>query len=110
MEVRGRNRKWLGTGIGRTVRVGWVDIVCEFCPRIACVWGGMNTFIVVGVVECGARMGHHEHVGGENGGRSGRGSVNGKKGADSGELVVDLFFLNVEEASNMLNYLFVGES
>jgi len=34
MEVRGRNRKWLRAGNGRIVRVGWVDMVCEFCPRI----------------------------------------------------------------------------
>jgi len=34
MEVRGRNRKWLRAGNGGIARVGWVDVVREFCPRI----------------------------------------------------------------------------
>jgi len=55
-------------------------------------------------------MSQHECIGGENGGRSGGGSVNGKEGADSGELTANFFFLDVEEASNMLDHLLVGES
>jgi len=52
---------------------------------------------------------HHKRVGGENRGRNERGSINGKEGVDSRELAADFFFLNVEEAGNMLNHLLVGE-
>ena len=55
-------------------------------------------------------MSQHKCIGGENRSRSGRGPVNGKKGADCGELAVDFFLFNIEKASNMLNHLFVGES
>ena len=34
MKVRGRNGKWLRTGNRRTVKVGWVDIVCQFSPWV----------------------------------------------------------------------------
>ena len=54
-------------------------------------------------------MSQHDHIGGENRGRSGRGSVNGEEGAYSRELAANFFFLNVEEASNMLDHLFVGQ-
>jgi len=36
--------------------------------------------------------------------------VNGKKGVDGRELAADFFFLDVEEASDVLNHLLVGES
>jgi len=52
----------------------------------------------------------HKCIGGENRSRSRRGSVNGKEGADCGELAADFFFFNVEKASNVLNHLFVGKS
>jgi len=55
-------------------------------------------------------MGHHKCVGGENRGRNGRGSVNGKEGADCGELAANFFFLNVEELSDVYDHLLVGES
>ena len=55
-------------------------------------------------------MSQHERIGGENGSRSGRRSINGKEGVDCGELSVDFFFLNVEEMSDMLNHLLMGES
>ena len=81
MEMRGRNRKWLGTGDWRAVReVGFV-VLFKFRARIE---------------ECGSG--------------SGRRSVNRKEGADCGELTADFFFLNIEEASDVLNHLFVGES
>ena len=34
MEVRGRNREWLGTGNGRTVGIVRIDVVFQFCPRV----------------------------------------------------------------------------
>ena len=55
-------------------------------------------------------MSHHKCVGGENGGRSGRRSINGKERADSRELAMDFFFLNVEEVGDVLDHLFMGES
>jgi len=69
----------------------------------------VDTFVVVDVVECRAWVSHHECVQGENRSRNGRGSVNGKEGADSRELAADFFFLDVEEASNVLDHLFVGK-
>ena len=110
MKMGGRNGKWLGTGNGRTVGVGWVGVVCKFCPRVCGGWRGMNAFIVIDVIKCRARVSHHECVGGENRSRNRRGSVNGKEGADCGELAVDFFFLNVEETSNVLDHLLMGES
>ena len=109
MEMRGRNGKWFGAGNGRTVRIDWVDVVRELCPRICSWWRGMNAFIVIDVVEGGAHMSQHEHVRGENRGRNGRGLVDGKEGADCGKLTADFFFLNVEEASDVLDHLFMGE-
>jgi len=70
----------------------------------------MNAFVVVNVVECRAQLGHHKHVGGKNGGRNGRGSIDGKEGVDSRELVADFFFFDIEETSDMLDHLFMGES
>ena len=49
-------------------------------------------------------------VGHKYGGRSRRGPVNGKEGVDSGELVADFLFFNIEEASDVLNHLFMGKS
>jgi len=109
MEVRGRNGKWFGTGNGRTVRVGWVDIVCKFCPRICGGWRGMDAFVIVDVIEHRAQVGHHEHVRSEDGSGNRGAPVDGKEGADSGELMSHFFFLNVEETSNVLNHLFMGE-
>ena len=64
----------------------------------------MDAFIVVDVVERRAWMSHHKCVGGENGGRNGRGSIDGKKQANGGELTADFLFLNVEEVSDVLNH------
>ena len=69
----------------------------------------MNAFIVVDIVKRCAEVGHHERVGGKNGSRSGRGSVNGKEGANCGELAANFFFLNVEETSDVLNHLLMGK-
>ena len=92
MEVRGWNGKWLGAGDRRTVGVVRFDVVFELSS---------------GVGKCGGR---HVCVGGKHGSGSGRGSVNGKEGTDSGELAADFLFLNVEEMSDMLNHLLVGEN
>ena len=70
----------------------------------------MNAFVVVDIVKHCAQVSHHECVGSENGDRSGRGSIDRQKGADSMELAVDFFFLDVEKASDMLDHLFVRES
>jgi len=70
----------------------------------------MDAFVVVDVIERHAQMGHHECVGGENGGRSRRGSIDGKERANCGELAADFFFLNVEEAGDVLDHLFMGKS
>jgi len=111
MEMRGRNRKWLGTGNRRrAVGVGWVNIVHEFCPRVCSRWRGMNAFVIIDIIEHCVKVGHHECVGGENRGGSRRGSVDRKERAGCGELAANFFFLNVEEASNMLDHLFVRES
>jgi len=109
MEVRGRNGKWLGTQNGRTVGVSWVDIVCKFCPRIRSWWRGMDAFVIINIVERCAEIGHHKHVGGEDRGRSGRGSINGKEQADGRKLAADFCFLDIEEASDVLDHLLVGE-
>jgi len=69
----------------------------------------MNAFVVINVVKRCAQVSHHERVRSENGGRHGRGSIDRKEGADSGELVADFFFLDIKEASDVLNHLFVGE-
>jgi len=55
-------------------------------------------------------MSHHERIRGENRGRSGRRSVNWEEGADCGELAADFLFLDVEEVSDMLDYLLMGKS
>jgi len=109
MEVRGRNRKWLRTGNRRAVRVVGVSVVGQFCPRVTQVGGGVNAFVVVDIIERCAQMSHHERVGGENGSRSGGRSIDREERVDYRELVVDFFFLNVEEASDVLDHLFVGE-
>ena len=70
----------------------------------------MDAFVVIDIVERCAQVSHHERVGGENRGRSGRGSVDGKEGVDSRELAVDFFFLDIKEASDVLDHLFMGES
>ena len=109
MEVRGRNREWLGAGNGRTVRVNWVNVVCEFCPRICGGWRGMDAFVIIDVVKHRAEVGRHECVGSENRGGNRRGSVDRKKGANGGELTANFLFLNVEESGNVFDHLFVGK-
>jgi len=79
MKMRGRNRKWFGTGNRRAIWVVGIDVVCQFGPGIACVWGGMDAFVVIDVVERCAQVSHHECVGGENRGGNGRRSVNGRR-------------------------------
>ena len=69
----------------------------------------MKAFIVVDDVERRDQISHHKCVGGENGGRSRRGSIDGKEGMNSRELASDFLFLDVEEASDVLNHLFMGE-
>ena len=110
MEVRGRNGKWLGAGNGRTVRVGWVNMVCKFCPRICGGRRGMDAFIIIDIIKHYAEVGHHECVGGENRGRNRRGLVNGKEGVDCGELAANFFFLDVKELSDVYDHLLMGES
>ena len=69
----------------------------------------MNAFVVVDIVKRRTEVSHHKCVGGENRSRNRRGSVDREKGADCGELAADFFFLDIEEASNVFNHLFVGE-
>jgi len=54
-------------------------------------------------------MSQHECVGGKNGSRNGRGPVNGKEGANGRELAADFLFLDIEESSDMLDHLFMGQ-
>jgi len=110
MEMRGRNGKWFGAGNRGTVWVVGVDIVFQFSPRVSQVGRGVDAFVVINVIEGCTQVSHHKCVGGENRGRSRRRSVNGEKGADCGEVTADFFFLDIEEASNVLNHLFVRES
>ena len=70
----------------------------------------MNAFIVINIVECCAQVSHHECVGGENGSRNGGRSIDWEKGADCRELAADFFFLDIGEASNMFDHLFMGKS
>jgi len=92
MEMRGRNGKWLRTGDRRAVgKVGFI-VVFKFRTRIEEYGGG------------------HVSVGCQYSSRSGRGPVNRKEGANGGELATDFFFLDVEETSNVLDHLFIGES
>ena len=72
MEMRGRNRKWFRTGDWRTVGVSWVNVVFKFCSRVLQCRGGMNTFIIVDIIERCTYMSQHEHVRSKNGSRSGR--------------------------------------
>ena len=51
MEVRGRNGKWLRAGNWRAVGVDRVDVVFELGARVSQVRRGMDTFIVVDVIE-----------------------------------------------------------
>ena len=90
MEIRGRNGKWFWAGSGRAIRKVGVIVVFKFSPRVG-------------------KYGDHRCVRGEDIDRSGQGSVNGKERAVSGELVAN-FFLNIEETSDMLDHLFMGES
>ena len=93
MEVRGRNRKWFGARNGGTVRIIGFDVLLKLCSRIGKYSGG-----------------RHVRVGGKYGSGSGRGSVDGKERADSRELVANFFFLDVEEASNVLDHLLMEKS
>ena len=107
MKVRGRNGKWLGTGDQRAVREVGLVILFKLHARVGECGGKGNAVIVIDVDELGAQ---HERIGSEDRGRNRRGSVNRKKGADSGKLVADFFFLNIEELSDVLNHLLMGES
>ena len=109
MKVRGRNGKWLGTGNRGVVWVIGVNMVCQFGPGIALVGGGMDVFVILNIIERRAQVGHHECIRSEDRSRSGRGLVNRKEGTNGGELAVDFFFLNVEETSDVLNHLLMGE-
>ena len=102
MEVRGRNRKWL-----RAVGKVGVIVLFKFCARVGECGREGDTLVVVSVVELVA---YHKRLRCQYGGRSRRRSVDGKKGADSGELAADFFFLDVEKTSDVLNHLFVGVS
>ena len=90
VEMRGRNGKWLRTGNRRAIWVVGVNVIGQFGPRIA-------------------QVSHHERVRSKNGGRNRWGSVNGKEGVDGGKLAADFFFLNIEEAGDMLDHLLMGE-
>jgi len=65
--------------------------------------------MVIDIVKCCTGVSQHECVGGKHQGRNRRGSINGKEGADRGKLMANFFFLDIEETSNVLNHLFVGE-
>ena len=54
-------------------------------------------------------MSQHKCIGGKNRGRNRRESVNGKEGADCGELAVDFFFFNIKKTSDVFNHLLVGK-
>ena len=110
MVVRGRNGKGLGAGNRGAVRKVGLIVVFEFSPGIRQCRRRNNALIVVDVIECCTGMSQHKHIGGENRSRSRRGSVNRKERADCGKLVADFFFLDIEEVSNMLDYLLMGES
>ena len=88
--MRGRNRKWLGTGS----------------------WGTVGEVQVIVVFELSSRVGEcrdHSSVGSENSNRSQRGSVNRKERAVGGKLAANFFFLNVEETSNVFDHLLMGK-
>ena len=91
MEMRGRNRKWLGTGNGGTVRKVGLVVVFEFSAWVEEHWRG------------------HISVGSEYGCGNRRRSVDGEKGSSSGKLMADFLFLNVEEMSDVLDHLLMGE-
>ena len=91
MEVRGRNGKWLGAGNRRTVGNIGLIVLLKLHARIE---------------ECG---GGHVCIGYKYSNRSRRGPVNGKEGADGRELAADFFFLNVEEAGDVFDHLFMGQ-
>ena len=110
MEMRGRNRKWLRAGNGGTIQIVGVNVAFQFSTRVSQVGRGVDAFIIIDVVEHCAQVGHHECVWSENRGRNRRGSVDGEKGADCRELMVDFFFLDVEETSDVVDHLLVGES
>jgi len=107
MKMRGRNRKWLRAGNRRTVWVVRVDVVFQFSAGVPHVGGGVDTFVVINVVERRTQVSHHGCVRSKYRGRSRRGSVNGKEGVDSRELAVDFFFLDIEEVGNVFDHLFV---
>ena len=69
----------------------------------------MSAFVVIDIIKRRAEVGHHKCVRGKNRGGNRRGSINGKEGADSREMMADFSFLNVKKASNVLDHLFVRE-
>ena len=91
MEMRGRNGKWLRAGSQGTVGEARVIVMFKFSPRVE---------------KCGDHCG----IGSKDMSRSGRRSIDGKEGVIGGKLAANFFFLDVEEMSNMLDHLLVGES
>ena len=107
MEMRGRNRKWLGTGNRRTVGEVGLVVLLKFCTGVGECGRKGSTFIVVDIDELG---GQHEHVRGEYRSGNRRRPVNREEGANGRKLAVDFFFLDIEKVSDMFNHLLVGES
>ena len=83
--MRGRNGKWFRAGRG-AVGIRWVDDVCKF---------------VAGVE--GERVRNRNMT-------TGRRGVNRKKGAIRGELAADFIFLDIEDTSDVLDHLLMGNS
>jgi len=50
-EVTGRNGKWLRTGNWRAIGVDGVDMVFKLSTRVSQVGSGMDTFVVVDIIE-----------------------------------------------------------
>ena len=92
MEVRRGNWKWLGARNRRAVGDVKLVVLLKFCARVE---------------KCGGR---HVSVGSKYGCRGRRGPIDGEKRTVGGELMANFFFLNVEEASDMLNHLLMGVS
>ena len=78
MEVRGRNGKWFRAGNGGTIWIVGVDAAFQFSTGVPQIGRGINAFVVVDVVERHTQVAYYKCVWGKNGGRNGRGSVNGE--------------------------------
>ena len=53
MKMRGRNRKWLGTGSWWTVRKIGLVVVFEFCAWVGECSRKGNALVIVDVIELG---------------------------------------------------------